>query len=139
MHQKLSRAIKYWNHIAPLVKCPKNNKEFNMLVEQLDELLEIVGNDKNHRLIGLVDTLSHVIAAYEAQHFKMTATKGVDALKFLMESHHLTQANLPEVASQGLLSKILNAKRKLNLRQIKLLGKRFQVEPATFINETEGM
>lgn len=48
MHQQLLEAIKYWNHIAPLVKYPKNNKEFNELVSQLDELLEIVGNNQEH-------------------------------------------------------------------------------------------
>ena len=135
MHQKLSEAIKYWDHIAPLVKCPKNNKEFNALVEQLDELLDVVGNDKNHRLSGLVDTLSHVIASYEEEHFKITAVKGIDALKFLMEAHHLTQVDLPEIGSQGIVSEILSGKRILNLRQIKFLAKRFHVEPATFIDD----
>ncbi len=83
-----------------------------------------------------MDNLSNVIASYEAQHFKVSESRGIDALKFLMEAHHLTQADLLEIGSQGVVSEILNGKRILNLRQIKLLAKRFHVEADTFIDET---
>ena len=135
MHQQLSEAIKHWNHIAPVVKRPKNKKEFNELVAQLDELLDIVGDDENHRLMGLVDAISGLISSYEEQHFQEPATKGIDALKFLMKTHHLSQADLPEIASQGVISEILREIRPLNLRQIKLLAKRFHVDPSTFISD----
>lgn len=135
MHHHLSEAIKYWSHIAPLVKYPENNKEFNELVAQLDELLDIVGDDETHRLMGLVDTISHLIASYEEQHFQKPKVKGVEVLKLLIASNHLSQSDLPEIASQGVLSEILNGKRELNLRQIKLLSKRFGVSPATFIDD----
>jgi len=86
--------------------------------------------------MGLVDVISNLIAAYEEQHpNKSMEAKGIDALLYLMEEHQLTQTDLPEVASQGVLSEILNGKRKLNLRQVKLLSKRFHVEPSTFIDD----
>ncbi len=135
MHQQLLAAIKYWKHIAPIVKYPKNNKEFNELVSQLDELLEIVGNDEEHYLMGLVDTLSNLISAYEEQHFPVSTVKGVSALKLLLSTNHLSQSDLPEIASQGVLSEILHGKRSLNIRQIKLLAKRFGVSPSTFIDD----
>ena len=135
MHQQLSEAIKYWNHIAPIVKYPKNKKEFNELVSQLDELLEIVGDNEEHRLMGLVDTLSNLIASYEEQYSKASNIKGAAALKLLMNTHHLTQADLSEIASQGVISEILNEKRALNVRQIKLLSKKFNVNPSTFIDD----
>jgi len=43
------------------------------------------------------------------------------------------QADLKEIGSQGVVSEILNGKRSLNVRQIKLLAERFSVSPATFI------
>jgi HTH-type transcriptional regulator / antitoxin HigA len=135
MHQQLSEAIKYWNHIAPVVKYPKNNKEFNELISQLDELLEIVGDNEKHHLMGLVDAMSNLISSYEEQHFKAPTLKGIDSLKLLMSMHHLSQVDLSEVASQGVLSEILHKKRTLNIRQIKLLSKRFGVDPATFIDD----
>lgn len=135
MHHQLSEAIKYWNHIAPVVKYPKNNKELNKLVSQLDELLEVVGNNEKHRLMGLVDAISHLISSYEEEHYQKPKIKGIEALRFLMDTNHLSQSDLPEIASQGVLSEILNGKRPLNLRQIKLLSKRFGVSPSSFIDD----
>ena len=50
-----------------------------------------------------------------------------------MEEHHLTQNDLREIGTQGVVSEILNGKRKLNLRQIRLLSQRFHVSPEGFI------
>ncbi len=135
MRPQLTEAIKYWDHIAPVVKHPKNQKEFNCLVLELDELLKIVGSDENHRLMGLVDAVSHLVASYEETHFATATTKGIDALKFLMTAHNLRQSDLPEIGSQGVVSEILKGKRKLNLRQIKLLADHFNVSLHTFIDD----
>jgi HTH-type transcriptional regulator/antitoxin HigA len=51
MHQQLLEAIKYWNHIVPIVRYPKNHTEYNKLVSQLDELLEMVGNNEKHLIL----------------------------------------------------------------------------------------
>jgi HTH-type transcriptional regulator/antitoxin HigA len=50
-----------------------------------------------------------------------------------MEEHGLTQSDLPEVGSQGVVSDILRGKRELNVRQIRTLATRFHVSPAVFI------
>ena len=51
-----------------------------------------------------------------------------------MKTHHLRQSDLTEIGSQGVVSEILTGKRKLNLRQVKKLAKRFKVTPETFID-----
>ncbi len=135
MRKQLQEAIKHWNYIAPIAKYPNNAKEFHQLVLQLDELLLIVDGDEHHQLMGLVDVLSHLISTYEEAHVKSPKTTALNALKFLMESHNLTQSDLSDIASQGVMSEILHGKRTLNLRQIKLLAKRFHVSPATFIDD----
>ena len=86
-------------------------------------------------LMGLVDTMSNLISSYEEQHFPVSTVKGISALKLLLSTHRLSQADLPEIASQGVLSEILHGKRSLNIRQIKLLAKRFGVAPSTFIDD----
>ena len=63
----------------------------------------------------------------------MPSCSGADMLRFLMDEHALTQSDLPEVGSQGVVSEILNAKRELNVRQIRALAKRFHVSPAVFV------
>jgi len=137
MKPQLTQAVKHWEHIAPIIKCPSNKKEFNNLINTLDDLLDIIGNDENHHLIGLVDVISNLIAYYEENNCSsQMAHKGIDALKFLMDTHQLSQSDLPEIGSQGVVSEILNEKRQLNLRQIRSLAKRFNVDPATFVDNS---
>lgn len=137
MNKQLSQAIKHWDYISPIACYPKNKQQYENLINQLDKLLDIVGENENHKLIGLIDTIGHFIEEYDNKHYKTkqkTAT-GIDVLKFLMEAHNLRQNDLPEIGSQGVVSEILNGKRELNVRQIKLLAKRFNVDPATFIDD----
>ncbi|MBI5447291.1 MAG: transcriptional regulator, partial [Gammaproteobacteria bacterium] len=113
---------------------PKNEHGYDTLVTQLDELLNIIGENENHELIGLADTMSNLIQAYDEAHRKKTKNAGINALRYLMEEHNLHQSDLPQIASQGVMSEILNGKRDLNLRQIKLLAQYFYVNPSTFID-----
>ena len=135
MNQTLQKAIKHWNYIAPIVHYPKNRKEFDSLVSQLDELLDIVKDDEKHPLMGLIDVISDLIERYETKHYKGFSAKGIDALRYLMKERNLYQKDLSEIGSQGVVSEILYGKRELNLRQIKLLAKRFNVTPITFISD----
>ena len=70
---------------------------------------------------------------YEEKHHRMPECSGPEMLQFLMEEHGLSQADLPEVGSQGVVSEILSGKRQLNVRQIRALAKRFHVSPAVFL------
>ena len=74
-----------------------------------------------------------VVHAWEEQHYPMPKLEGAEALRFLMEEHDLTQSDLPEVGSQGVVSEILGGKRALNVRQIRALSERFGVSPAVFV------
>jgi HTH-type transcriptional regulator/antitoxin HigA len=58
---------------------------------------------------------------------------GAEALRYLMDEHGLTQADLSEVGMQGVVSEILNGKRELNVRQVRALAQRFGVSPAVFL------
>ena len=50
-----------------------------------------------------------------------------------MDEHGLSQSDLPEVGSQGVVSEILRGRRQINLRQVRALSERFGVSPAVFI------
>lgn len=131
----LTQAIKHWQYIAPVIRQPKNEKEFKELTSRLDNLLDYIGENENHPLAELADMISHVIESYEQKKQYQGHTMGVDALKYLMQTHNVKQADLQDIASQGVMSEILNGKRELNLRQIKLLAKYFHVSPETFIDD----
>ena len=122
----------HWTAISPLLSV-HNEDEYDHAVECLNRLLDEVGTDEQHPLYTLLDTLGTLLHAYEEQHHPMPECSGVDVLRFLMDEHGLSQSDLPEVGSQGVVSDILRGKRELNVRQIRALAKRFQVSPAVFI------
>lgn len=132
----LQETIQHWKHIAPIIHEPQNEDEYEKLASMLDQLLDIVGSNESHELMGLVDVISHMITMYDENH-EESLQKGssIDALKFLMEQHGVDQSDLKnEIGSQGVVSEILNGKRQLNISHIKKLAARFHVTPATFID-----
>lgn len=132
----LEETIQHWKHISPIIHDPQNDDEYKKLANMLDQLLDIIGSNESHELMGLVDVISHMITMYDENHDEqLPKGTGIDALKFLMEQHSLEQSDLKnEIGSQGVVSEILNGKRLLNLSHIKKLAKRFHVAPATFID-----
>jgi HTH-type transcriptional regulator/antitoxin HigA len=134
MTKMLENAIEYWKYIAPIAKRPETEQDYDALVAHMDKLLDIVGDDECHPLTGLVDIISDYVSDYETEHYKEPLGSGIDALKYLMDVHHLTQTDLKnEIGSQGVVSEILNGYRKLNVKHIEKLAERFRVSPATFI------
>ena len=129
----MKNTIKHWKYISHDIHEPLNITDYNKLAKMLDILLDAVGADESHELMGLIDVISHMITMYDERKKYQTKTTGIDALKFLMQQHNISQTELPEIGSQGVVSEILHGKRKLNLNQIQKLSKRFHVSPNTFI------
>ena len=111
----------------------QNERDYDLALERLNGLIDEVGTDEGHPLYSLLDTLGTVVHAWEEQHCPMPKLEDAETLRFLMEEHDLTQSDLPEVGSQGVVSEILGGKRMLNVRQIRALSKRFGVSPAVFV------
>ncbi len=122
----------HWASISPLLSI-RNEKEYNAAVKRLNELLDEIGANEKHPLYTLLDTFGTLVHTYEEEHYPIPEASGVEALRFLMEEHGLTQSRLPEVGSQGVVSEILNNKRELNVRQIRALAEKFNVSAAVFV------
>ena len=122
----------YWEKIVPLLTI-RNEREYNAAVKRMNELLDEIGTNEKHPLYSLLDTLGTLIHAYEEEHYPIPESTGADVLRFLMDEHGLTQSDLPEVGSQGVVSEVLNGKRELNIRQIRSLAGKFKVSPAVFV------
>lgn len=121
-----------WDVIAPILSITSED-DYLRSVERLNFLVDLIGDDETHALYSLLDTLGVVIEAYEEEHVEIPEVSGAEVLKYFMDEFNLTQSDLPEVGSQGVVSEVLNGKRELNLRQIKMLGTRFHVSPAVFL------
>jgi HTH-type transcriptional regulator/antitoxin HigA len=121
-----------WTQVSALLNI-QNERDYDLALECLNGLIDEVGTDEGRSLYSLLDTLGTVVHAWEEQHYPMPKLEGADALRFLMEEHDLSQSDLPEVGSQGVVSEILEGKRELNVRQIRALSRRFGVSPSVFV------
>jgi len=122
----------HWAAVGPILSI-EGEHGYDAAVELLNTLIDEVGTDENHHLYSLLDTLGIVISAYEDANHPVPDASGTDALRYLMEEHGLTQSQLPEVGSQGVVSEVLSGKRELNLRQVRGLAERFGVSTALFV------
>lgn len=111
----------------------RDRQQYEQAAEALNNLLDIVGEDENHPLYDLTDTLGMLLFAYEEQHFAKPDACGADILRFLMEEHGLTAADLPEIGDELLLTDILAGNRSLTVDHVKVLSRRFHVAAATFV------
>ena len=124
-----------WPKIKNIFSVPHTEEEYMHLVSILDDLVDEVGEDENHPLASLMESIGTLIETYEGSNLSQQNANPVDALRYLMKEHNLKQSELPEIGSQGVVSEVLTGKRKLNIRQIKNLSKRFNVSPVVFIQD----
>lgn len=122
----------HWTALGPFLTI-RNESEYDSAISLLNELLDEIGDNEQHPLYSLLDTLGTLIDVYEDQYHLIADSSAADMLRFLMQEHDLTQSELPEVGSQSVVSEILSGKRELNVRQIRALAQRFRVSPAVFM------
>ncbi|RZS54744.1 helix-turn-helix domain-containing protein [Sphaerotilus mobilis] len=115
---------------APLV----DEAAYLALLAQVDAMVDATGGNDAHPLWGLIGVAGDRIREFEARHHPWPDTSTpAQVLASLMQDHGLTQGQLPEVGSQGVVSEVLAGKRSLNLRQIKALAARFSVPMDVFV------
>lgn len=51
--------------LLPALGVPRSEAEYNRLVTWLDDLVDAVGNDENHRLASLMEVIGTLIESYE--------------------------------------------------------------------------
>lgn len=135
----LSTIQRNWPPLAELLTHPKNHVEYEQKLDMMNELLKMDLPDE-HPISSFVDILGDIIDEYENTNFEeitkleeMTASS-IDKIKHLMNEYNLKQIDLVDVlGSQGYISDILNGKRELNLKHIKGLAKKFNVNVKSLI------
>lgn len=120
------------NALVPL-RPLSNKSDYATAVGVLNQLLDAGAADEEHPLAGLVSTVGALIRTYEDAHNPPEKVAPAAVLRLLMDQHRLSQSDLPEVGTQGVISEILRGKRKLNVRQIKALSARFNVPASVFV------
>ena len=131
---QISAAAEAWQNLQQYIpfSAIHSEQQYEQALEALDALLDASGNDENHPLADMVETLGELIHAYE-EHHPMGDANGVDVIRLLMQEQGITQADLPEIGSQGIVSEVLSGKRELNIRMVRRLSERFHLDPKVFI------
>jgi HTH-type transcriptional regulator / antitoxin HigA len=133
LEQELDEVLDVWPVASRILSTIHTEANYNRATRLLDKLIDSVSGKSDPVKESLIDTLGTLIKDYEDQNIPEPEGDLIGSLKYLMAEHGIKQRDLREVGSQGVVSEILNGKRKLNVRQIKALSKRFHVSPAVFI------
>ena len=102
-------------------KLIKNEKEYNEALERIEEIQDAVpGTPEGDEL----ELLALLIEKYEEDQYAIKEADPVDVIKYYMEEMGLKQNDLVGIiGDKGLVSKVMNRERNLNLRMIKNLHK----------------
>ena len=118
-------------HAFPLVSI-RNDTHLDAAVAVIDRLLD----HQPHSLAQeeYLGALPDLVEIYESAHVVIPATTGVEALRYLMDEHGLTQAELVSLfGAPSIVSEVLSGKRRLALSHITRLAERFGVPADVFI------
>ena len=136
-HYDTRHLIEQWEQIdttlRTLLAPIQNEQQHHEALTLFEELMEVVERGADPSTLELFGLIGENIQRYEQEHHSIPYSAPEDVLRFLMEQHGLTQGDLPEIGSQGVVSEVLSGKRKLNVRQIQALSERFRVVPTLFM------
>jgi HTH-type transcriptional regulator/antitoxin HigA len=116
-------------HLRPI----HDEASYAQMVALMGSLLDVVGDDEDHALSGLLELVGDVVSKYEREHYVIEPAAPKDSLRFLMEVRGLNQEDLSTIVPQSNLSASLAGKRKISATLAGKLGKFFGVSPALFV------
>lgn len=132
MSPLLQETQEHWQAIGPLLTL-RSERDYDAAIGHLSSLLAEIGDDEQHPLYGLLDTLGTLIHAYEEEHVPIPEARGAEVLEYLMEEHGLKPEDLPELGEARDVHALLAHERELHVSEIRALAERFRVSPAVFI------
>ena len=85
--------------------------------------------------VDYLEAVSSFIEAYDRPRVKWPKGTALDTLKFLLEQHELSAADLSRIlgSDRSLGSKVLRGERRLTADHIRTLARRFNVEPGVLL------
>ena len=110
-----------------------NEAGYDQMASLMNSLLDVVGDDEDHALSGLLDLVGDLVSRYERENYAIELAQPKDSLRFLIEAGGLKQDDLCSIVPQSNLSAILAGKRKISATLAGKLGKFFGVSPAIFV------
>ena len=112
----------------------QTERHYRAMIKFMNKLLDKIGDQESHPLIGLLDVVTAFVRDYEGRNVEIPNAEPSAVIRLLMAQHDLRRTDLANIfGSQSNISEVLRGKREINARQARTLGKRFGVSPAVFI------
>ncbi len=127
--QKTWAAFDRIAHLRPI----RTEEEYDRTVSLMNYLLDMVGDQEDHALSGLLDLVGELVADYDTNHFTIEVSEPKEVLRYLIELRSLKQGDLAAIVPQSNLSAILAGKRKISATLAGKLAKFFNISPAVFV------
>lgn len=118
-----------------------NDKQhYEEALELIESFLEEAEDSRDDPLNGVIELLSRAIESYENNvaelatfdQYSMSQPSDLAMLRLLMDQYNLGTADLPEIGSKSMVSRVLSGERSLNKNHIKALSDRFHISPSLF-------
>lgn len=115
-------------------------QHYGEALELIESFMEEVGEAADHPLNAVIDLLGHAIESYENRDAELVdfdqsslqQPPDLVMLRHLMDQHGLGTADLPEIGTKSMVSRVLSGERNLNKKHIKALSDRFHISPGLF-------
>jgi len=113
----------------------KTERQYDAALERLNEVFDAKPNSQEGQEAELLTLL---IESYEEQHHQIEAPDPIVAVRIRMEELQLKQKDLIGiVGSKGIVSEVLNRKRRLTVKMIRNLSIRLNITPNVLIQDYE--
>ena len=129
----MSQIPKEWNDLVILLRPIHTKGDYDKVIHVLDELVGRTDLTKDQK--DFVESLSILVEAYENEHEPIKEYNDpIETLKFLLEANNMSRSDLGNLlGSRSLGSVIMNRKRGLSKKHIRILSERFSVSPNLFL------
>lgn len=117
-----------------------DDEHYEEALELVEYLLEETQDDTDDPLNTIIEMLSQAIEAFEGKDKDLAAFEkrvlkqpaDLSMLRLLMDQHGLGTAELPEIGSKSMVSRVLSGERGLSKKHIQALSERFGIDPGLF-------
>lgn len=115
------------------MKLIKSETEYEKALQRLDEIFDAKPSTKDGQEAEL---LALLIEEYEDQHHPINAPDPIAAIRIRMEEMQLKQKDLVGIiGSKGIVSEVLNKKRRLTINMIRKLSEKLKIAVNVLIQE----
>lgn len=118
----------------------RDDAHYEEALTLIENLLEEAADSTDDPLNAVIELLSHAIETHENRDEELAAFEqralgqpaDLAMLRLIMAQHQLGTADLPEIGSKSMVSRVLSGDRGLNKNHIAALSQRFQIDPGLF-------